>query len=252
MVPGRRQSPFPPRAGSAYLRAMGWDREGGAGTTWPEAREQARACTWKWAFESPQSAPDADFVRRGFDKRGWPRGPWDDEPDLVIFASATKPRFRCVLWRNPDSGAFGGYVGLTKKHPLYGFDLKEPRIQALEVFSEVSFSEAYPFDRTRQLWYVGFTSDIVVDYCPGLKAAYLHATTDLVRRADLGELPNAEFSAAKVAEARARLPELRLEVRESYDVRRDTTPLRPKYRRYAFIRAETEKLAGQLAGMVRL
>jgi hypothetical protein len=218
--------------------------------SWPEARKHATHCTVQWAFEGPSDIPEAEFVRRGFDKRGWPRGPWDDEPDHVVFASNTKPRFRCLVLRDAESGAFGGYVRVVRKHPLSGFGLKEPRVMALAVLNGVSYAQAGPFGGSD--WHFGFTSSIILDYCPGFKAFSLHAATDIVRRADLGELPKGTITAADVAEARLRLPELRREVAESYDASRDSTPLRPKYHRYAFVRAETEKLAAQLAALVRL
>jgi len=216
---------------------------------WPEARAQASECTARWAIESMSAPLEREFVRRGFDKRGWPRGPWDDEPDLVLFTTTTRPRMRCHVMRDADSGAWGGYVLVAKKHPLHGFDLNEERVRALKVFNGVSCAE---HDLSTSSWCLGFTSHVHNDYCPGWKAQMLHAVTDIVRRADLGDLPNLAIPAVAVEAARRRLPELRLEISEIYDASRDTTPGRPRYHRYAFIREQTEYLAGQLAAMVKL
>lgn len=51
------------------------------------------------------------------DRSGWPKGPWDDEPQ-----NREEWRYKgypCLMVRN-GMGAWCGYVGISKDHPDYG------------------------------------------------------------------------------------------------------------------------------------
>jgi len=54
------------------------------------------------------------------DKSGWPRGPWDTEPDKAQWVDPTTG-LDCLIHRN-RMGALCGYVGLPPDHPLHGAD----------------------------------------------------------------------------------------------------------------------------------
>ena len=52
------------------------------------------------------------------EKAQWPDGPWKNEPDRVEFRHAGLP---CLLHRN-RVGAWCGYAAVPPGHPLYGLD----------------------------------------------------------------------------------------------------------------------------------
>lgn len=52
------------------------------------------------------------------DRRDYPPGPWDDEPDKVQWVDAFTD-LDCLIVRNP-SGALCGYVGVPPGHPWHG------------------------------------------------------------------------------------------------------------------------------------
>lgn len=62
---------------------------------------------------------------RYVDRTGWLPGPWEREPDKVIWLSFGLP---CMVLRGP-MGAFCGYVGVRKDHPLFakGYDERVQR-----------------------------------------------------------------------------------------------------------------------------
>jgi hypothetical protein len=51
------------------------------------------------------------------DRRGWPPGPWDGEPDRVEWRHAGFP---CLALRSPLLGVWCGYVGLPPDHRHHG------------------------------------------------------------------------------------------------------------------------------------
>jgi len=55
---------------------------------------------------------------RFVDRTGWGSGPWDDEPDKVQWQDP-KTGLPCLARRGP-AGAWCGYVGVPKGHPLHG------------------------------------------------------------------------------------------------------------------------------------
>ena len=57
-----------------------------------------------------------------YDKSSWPKGPWDGEPDFQLFQHRETKLF-CLIRRNEFSGGFCGYVHIPKEHPLYGMNL---------------------------------------------------------------------------------------------------------------------------------
>lgn len=53
------------------------------------------------------------------DRTGWPKGPWDDEPDRIEWRFEDNPSLVCLMVRN-QMGAWCGYVGLPAEHPFHG------------------------------------------------------------------------------------------------------------------------------------
>lgn len=66
------------------------------------------------------------WARRKFelrDKRDWGPGPWQDEPDVVLFTHAG---LQCVILRHiAVTGALNGYVVVPPEHPWWGKDRRE-------------------------------------------------------------------------------------------------------------------------------
>lgn len=58
------------------------------------------------------------FSTRTSNKRTWPDGPWQSEPDEINWLDK-KSRLWCRIKRN-RIGALCGYVRIAKKHPCYG------------------------------------------------------------------------------------------------------------------------------------
>jgi hypothetical protein len=54
------------------------------------------------------------------DKSTWERGPWDDEPDKVVWVDEATG-LDCMAHRN-HSGAWCGYVGVPEGHRAFGRD----------------------------------------------------------------------------------------------------------------------------------
>lgn len=57
---------------------------------------------------------------RTVDKSGWPRGPWDAEPDKRQWQDEATG-LPCLIVRGPG-GALCGYVGVSPGHPAHGLD----------------------------------------------------------------------------------------------------------------------------------
>ena len=74
------------------------------------------------------------------DKSGWGDGPWQDEPDKVQWPDGFTG-MPCIILRN-RMGAWCGYVGVTKSHPLYevGYDDAHDRNEDIEVHGGLTFS----------------------------------------------------------------------------------------------------------------
>ncbi|MDP8928646.1 MAG: hypothetical protein M3O70_08760 [Actinomycetota bacterium] len=53
------------------------------------------------------------------DKSGWGAGPWQEEPDKVVWVDATTD-LDCMIVRHPHLGHWCGYVGVAPEHPWHG------------------------------------------------------------------------------------------------------------------------------------
>lgn len=55
------------------------------------------------------------------DKGRWPRGPWNIEPDLVLFQVRRRGHvYTCVIKRDRGNGVLCGYILISNDHPLAG------------------------------------------------------------------------------------------------------------------------------------
>lgn len=100
------------------------------------------------------------------DRTGWPRGPWDDEPNRVDFRAHGLP---CFLLRSNTTGTWCGYAGLPA-----GGAMIEP--DSLAVHGGVTYSGRCdppichvpePGESDDVFWY-GFDCAHAFDLAPGL------------------------------------------------------------------------------------
>jgi hypothetical protein len=144
------------------------------------------------------------------DKSGWGPGPWQDEPDFVEWQSAEPPHFRCQVNRNEIGGVFCGYVAVPPGHPAHGKGAGEVEV---EVHGDVTFgSEAIGGG-----WAIGFDCGHAWDFQPAMEARLK------------AQLPPGMYAAQQ---------------RVLSDMPGGST-----YKTLAFVRAEVESLARQLAAM---
>lgn len=108
--------------------------------------------------------------------RGWPKGPWDNEPDKVQWPDEATG-LPCLAVRNHRYGNWCGYVGLPPEHPLHGKDYKD--VDA-EVHGGITFADkCNPGEDESQgichtpaagepdhVWWFGFDCAHAWDYSP--------------------------------------------------------------------------------------
>lgn len=63
-------------------------------------------------------------------KSAWPRGQWDDEPDVAIWTDKSTGLY-CKILRREYSGCFAGYVAVPVGHPLHGTDYQDVEIDGV-------------------------------------------------------------------------------------------------------------------------
>lgn len=146
-------------------------------------------------------------------KATFPVGPWSTEPDRVEFEHAGMP---CLLHRNGHLGHWCGYVGVAPGHPAHGKSYDDIDV---EVHGGLTYAAACepPICHVPKpgqpdaLWWMGFDAAHCWDLAPGIRAAL----------AKINISPLTEYDRQEV------------------------------YRDMAYMRAETERLAEQLAAMIR-
>lgn len=145
------------------------------------------------------------------DKSSWGPGLWQNEPDRVDFEAHG---LACMLIRN-SMGNWCGYAAVERTHPLYEKHYNEV-FGAIEVHGGLTYSDKCAGhichvpapSKPDDVWWFGFDCGHAFDYKPGL-AAQLRAAG--VKIGSGGRLPGED------------------------------------YRDVAYARAETDKLAQQLA-----
>lgn len=83
--------------------------------------------------------------------REFPPGPWDDEPDKVQW-SHEKTGLACMIRRGP-MGNWCGYVGVDETHPYHGRGYHEVE-EVLEVHGGLTYAAACDGDEDRGICHV--------------------------------------------------------------------------------------------------
>lgn len=110
--------------------------------------------------------------RNVHDRTGWPRGPWDTEPDKLQWPDA-KTGLPCLAVRGPF-GNWCGYVGVPPGHRLHG----SIRPEDVHPHGGVTFTAPCSPDHAGvchvpdpgepdDVWWIGFDAQ---DYAPGMVA----------------------------------------------------------------------------------
>lgn len=151
----------------------------------------------------------------------WPAGPWMEEPDRVLWKDPASG-LDCLMRRNP-MGAWCGYVGVGPSHPAHGQGIYEIDVS---VHGGVTYAEPCQEDaketgvchvpapgEPEHLWWIGFDCAHAGDRVPsfGHRAAGYDVLTQLTDGL-MGTM----------------------------------TGSGEEYRDQAYVKAEVEKLAGQL------
>lgn len=147
-------------------------------------------------------------------RKCWPKGPWDNEPDRVEWKTAAG--FPGLIVRSVTSGALCGYVGVPPGHPAHGAD---PGDLWLSVHGGITYAEhcsghichkPAPGEPDEVFW-IGFDCGHGGDRKPALEGVVAHDC--------------AQHGMAVLRDSRASAT----------------------YRDLAYVRAEVEDLAKQLA-----
>lgn len=99
------------------------------------------------------------------DRSEWARGPWDDEPDAVVFVHRGVP---CRMARNPIMGHWCAYAGVRPGHPLHGVERDRTGLYAHVgiTYADCRLPPGVPFPLSG-VWWVGFDCGHVnVDLAP--------------------------------------------------------------------------------------
>jgi hypothetical protein len=180
------------------------------------ARDRRDAFGQHMAQAEPERIPEWKI-----DRSGWSRGPWDNEPDRVEWRDK-ETGLPCLIVRN-TLGAWCGYAGVAPGHQLFGVDSDNcGRIMAHGGITYSDICRAaichvpQPGEPPR-VWWLGFDCSHSGDYQPGFKAM-LQAREQYDHRAALKKVATDPYWWAT-------------------DV----------YRDQAYVTAEVESLASQLA-----
>ena len=113
------------------------------------------------------------------DKSGWERGPWDDEPDKVVWVDQATG-LDCMAHRN-GSGAWCGYVGVPEGHRAYerGYDDVPAVVHGGLTFAGGCQETGDPAHgichipqegRPAEVWWLGFDCAHFQDKMPAMEA----------------------------------------------------------------------------------
>jgi hypothetical protein len=149
---------------------------------------------------------------RAFDKSTWGDGPWQTEPDRVEWRHAGLP---CLALRGPH-GNWCGYAAVPPGHPLHGKTYDAPDV---EVHGGLTYADACagaichvaPPGEPDDVWWFGFDCGHCFDVMPGMNA--------------------------------------RLRAMGHNDDWLDNDLLQATYRPFAYVEAEINRLADQLAAL---
>jgi hypothetical protein len=109
-----------------------------------------------------------------YNKKAWPPGPWQTEPDRVESREFGYP----TLIVRSRIGALCGYVGVPPGHPWFGMEWPEDRSPEIAVHGGITFSGPCQKDgpichhpmpgEPDNVWWLGFDCAHASDYVPGI------------------------------------------------------------------------------------
>jgi hypothetical protein len=108
---------------------------------------------------------DTEVMRTAFDKSDWGDGPWQGEPDLVMWRAKASPHYPCQVSRNPF-GSLCGYVAIPPGHPAHGVSFYDERLSGLAAHGGLTFCGPATADH----WVLGFDCGHGVDVQPAMNA----------------------------------------------------------------------------------
>jgi hypothetical protein len=113
--------------------------------------------------------------REEADRKLWPAGEWDNEPDLVEWRDAATG-YPCLIVRN-GFGGLCGYVGVPEAHPAHGKDYQGIDFpHGGDPHGGLTFASPCGGDichvplpgEADSVWWLGFDCAHSGDLCPGL------------------------------------------------------------------------------------
>lgn len=126
-------------------------------------------------------------------KKDFPEGPWNKEPNKIYFKAHG---FDCMVKRHGEFGNLCGYVGVTKKHPMFGVDYSNKKCFDLNVHGGITFSNVCVDDichpgKNKVFWF-GFDCAHGGDYKPGI-SFMMYGETSYNKRGMEGTYKDIEF-----------------------------------------------------------
>lgn len=118
-----------------------------------------------------------EHPRRDRDRATWPKGEWDQEPDLIEWRDAATG-YPCLIVRGP-LGSLCGYVGVPEGHPCHGKDYSAvEESTGVAPHGGLTYSDACAGNichvpqpgEADNVWWLGFDCAHSGDVSPGLKA----------------------------------------------------------------------------------
>lgn len=113
------------------------------------------------------------MTERVIDRKGWPKGPWDDEPDRVEWRSAAG--YPALIVRSQTSGSLCGYVGVPPGHPAHRkhYDCVEADVHGGLTYADEcqgAICHVPTAGESQDVWWLGFDTAHCGDYAPGIAA----------------------------------------------------------------------------------
>lgn len=110
-----------------------------------------------------------EILEHKTDRTGWPKGPWDGEPDRVDFISHG---LSCLLLRGPV-GSWCGYVGVPEEHPAFGKDYEHIDVNIHGGLTYAAECRGHICHKPEpgmpeKVWWLGFDTAHCGDLSPGM------------------------------------------------------------------------------------
>jgi hypothetical protein len=109
------------------------------------------------------------FEESYIDKSPWACGPWDQEPDKLLWEDSATG-LPCLALRHTEQGDWRGYVGVPQGHPAFKAFDDDDLSARLAVHGGVTFAGPDPEgdgQPTGAGWWLGFDCGHIGDLIPG-------------------------------------------------------------------------------------